>query len=109
MSENHLEILGLHAGIVGGESILNGVDLTIPKGEIHALMGPNGSGKSTLAKVVAGDPSYEITQGDILVDGESKKNAERMSGRTRLNRAYFESTLPSNSLSSHFFGISSSN
>lgn len=66
-----LEIKNLHARIVDGDPILNGVDLTIPSGEVHALMGPNGSGKSTLAKVIAGDPSYEITDGDVLVDGES--------------------------------------
>ena len=66
-----LEIRNLHARIVGGESILHGIDLTVPKGEVHALMGPNGSGKSTLAKIIAGDPSYEITEGDVLVDGES--------------------------------------
>jgi Fe-S cluster assembly ATP-binding protein len=71
MSENRLEIKNLHARIVDGDPILNGVDLIISKGEVHALMGPNGSGKSTLAKVIAGDPSYEITDGDVLVDGES--------------------------------------
>ena len=68
---NQLEIRNLHARVVDGESILNGVDLVLPKGEVHALMGPNGSGKSTLAKIIAGDPSYEITDGDVLVDGES--------------------------------------
>ena len=66
-----LEIRNLHARIVDGETILRGIDLTVPKGEVHALMGPNGSGKSTLAKIIAGDPSYEITEGDVLVDGES--------------------------------------
>ncbi len=71
MSENRLEIRNLHARVVDGEEILRGVDLIIPKGEVHALMGPNGSGKSTLAKIIAGDPSYEITEGDILVDGVS--------------------------------------
>jgi Fe-S cluster assembly ATP-binding protein len=71
MTKNRLEIKNLHARVVDGESILKGLDLIIPKGEVHALMGPNGSGKSTLAKIIAGDPSYEITEGDILVDGES--------------------------------------
>ena len=71
MSKKQLEIRNLHAKVADGEKILNGVDLIVPKGEVHALMGPNGSGKSTLAKIIAGDPSYEILEGDILVDGES--------------------------------------
>ncbi len=71
MSENRLEIRNLHARIEGVDAILKGVDLVVPRGEVHALMGPNGSGKSTLAKIMAGDPSYEVTDGDILIDGES--------------------------------------
>jgi Fe-S cluster assembly ATP-binding protein len=68
---NQLEIRNLHARIVDGEPILNGVSLVLPKGQVHAIMGPNGAGKSTLGKVIAGDPSYDITRGDILMDGES--------------------------------------
>ena len=67
-----LELKNLHAEVEGeGIEILKGVNLTISKGEIHAIMGPNGSGKSTLAKVVAGHPEYEVTKGDILFNGES--------------------------------------
>jgi Fe-S cluster assembly ATP-binding protein len=65
-----LEIRNLHAN-VGDTEILRGVNLTLRSGEIHALMGPNGSGKSTLAYVIAGHPHYEVTEGDILLDGES--------------------------------------
>lgn len=72
---NTLEIRNLHANI-NGEPILRGVDLTLPKGEIHALMGPNGSGKSTLSKIIAGDPVYEVTEGEIFVDGQSVMEME---------------------------------
>lgn len=65
-----LEIKDLHASVEDTE-ILKGVSLTLKSGEIHALMGPNGSGKSTLGYVVAGHPHYEVTSGDILLDGES--------------------------------------
>lgn len=71
MSSKTLEIRDLHASIRGGDAILRGVDLVVPRGEVHALMGPNGSGKSTLAKIIAGDPSYEITAGDVLLEGQS--------------------------------------
>lgn len=65
-----LEIRGLKARIAGND-ILKGVDLTIRAGETHALMGPNGSGKSTLAKVISGDPSVEITAGEVNFEGHN--------------------------------------
>ena len=69
---SELVIRNLHARVEGEENlILRGVDLTIRQGEIHALMGPNGSGKSTLANVLLGNPLYEVTDGEILLDGEN--------------------------------------
>jgi len=65
-----LSIKNLYAGIEGKE-ILRGVDLVIKPGEVHAIMGPNGSGKSTLSSVIAGNETYKVTEGDILLDGES--------------------------------------
>ena len=65
-----LEIKNLHV-TVDGKQILNGLDLTVNKGEVHAIMGPNGSGKSTLAYVMAGKAGYEPTEGEILLDGEN--------------------------------------
>tara|TARA_B100000963_G_C22580477_1_gene650586 strand:+ start:380 stop:1135 length:756 start_codon:yes stop_codon:yes gene_type:complete len=66
-----LEIRNLHAVVEGEElKILKGVNLTVSKGEVHAIMGPNGSGKSTLSKVVSGHPEYEVTEGNILFEGE---------------------------------------
>src|SRR5215218_5643955 len=64
------EVENLHVSIEDKE-ILKGVNLTVNKGEIHALMGPNGSGKSTLAYVIAGHPSYEVTEGSIYYNGEN--------------------------------------
>lgn len=68
MNDILLEIKGLRAGIEGKE-ILRGVDLTIRKGEIHAVMGPNGAGKSTLSAVLAGKPQYTVTEGSIMFMG----------------------------------------
>ena len=65
-----LEIKNLNVNI-GDKPILKDFSLTIPKGEVHAIMGPNGTGKSTLAKAIAGHPDYEIVSGEVLVDGES--------------------------------------
>ncbi len=65
-----LELRDLHVALEDGTEIVRGVDLTIRSGEVHAIMGPNGSGKSTLAYAIAGHPAYEITGGQILLDGE---------------------------------------
>ncbi|MEX2036210.1 MAG: Fe-S cluster assembly ATPase SufC [Xanthobacteraceae bacterium] len=65
-----LEVKNLHVNVDDRE-ILKGLDLTVNKGEVHAIMGPNGSGKSTLAYVMAGKPGYQATEGEILLDGEN--------------------------------------
>jgi Fe-S cluster assembly ATP-binding protein len=65
-----LEIRNLHAKIED-KKILKGVNLTVKAGEVHAIMGPNGSGKSTLAQVLAGRDTFEVTEGEILLDGEN--------------------------------------
>lgn len=65
-----IEIKDLHAN-VEGKPILKGLTLTVHPGEIHAIMGPNGAGKSTLAKVLAGHPSYEVTQGEVWFKGQN--------------------------------------
>ena len=64
-----LEVKNLHVE-VDGKQILNGLDLSVEKGSVHAIMGPNGSGKSTLAHVLAGKDAYVVTQGQVLLDGE---------------------------------------
>jgi Fe-S cluster assembly ATP-binding protein len=69
-----LEIKDLHVSVTtedGQKEILSGVDLTVRAGETHAIMGPNGSGKSTLAYSVAGHPKYQVTSGEVLLDGEN--------------------------------------
>src|SRR6188508_1470059 len=65
-----LIINDLHVSI-GEKEIIKGLTLSIPKGEVHAIMGPNGSGKSTLSKAIGGHPSYAITAGDVRLDGAS--------------------------------------
>lgn len=70
MTTPMLEIRGLKARVEEKE-ILKGVDLIVPKGEVHAIMGPNGSGKSTLSYVLSGREGYEVTDGEVLLDGEN--------------------------------------
>lgn len=70
-----LQIKDLHVSIEGKE-ILKGVNLTMNSGEVHAIMGPNGTGKSTLSSAVMGHPSYEVTSGEILLDGEDVLDME---------------------------------
>src|ERR671939_1716241 len=66
-----LELKNLHVALEDGTEIVKGVDLAVNTNEVHAIMGPNGSGKSTLAYALMGHPGYEITGGDVLLDGES--------------------------------------
>src|SRR5256712_5059207 len=68
-----LEVKNLHVE-VDGKQILNGLDLSVSRGSVHALMGPNGSGKSTLAHVLAGKDEYVVTQGEVLLDGDDLLN-----------------------------------
>jgi Fe-S cluster assembly ATP-binding protein len=66
-----LELKNLHVALEDGTEIVKGVDLAVNQNEVHAVMGPNGSGKSTLAYALMGHPAYEITEGEILLDGEN--------------------------------------
>jgi Fe-S cluster assembly ATP-binding protein len=66
-----LELKNLHVALEDGTEIVKGVDLAVSTNEVHAVMGPNGSGKSTLAYALMGHPAYEITDGEILLDGEN--------------------------------------
>ena len=77
-----LKIENLHAKI-GDREILKGLNLEIPKGEVHAIMGKNGSGKSTLAKVMAGHPDYEVTGGSVTLDGLNLFEMEEPDQRSR--------------------------
>lgn len=78
-------IKNLHAN-VDGKKILNGINLEIKKGEVHAIMGPNGSGKSTLANVLAGNESYEVTEGEVTFGG---KNLLELSVEDRAREGMF--------------------
>jgi Fe-S cluster assembly ATP-binding protein len=83
-----LEIKNLHARVAapGGKDILKGVNLTVGKGQVHAIMGKNGSGKSTLSQVLAGREAYEVTQGSVIYDG---KDLLDMSAEERAREGIF--------------------
>jgi Fe-S cluster assembly ATP-binding protein len=80
-----LDINGLRAN-AGDREILKGIDLTVMPGEVHAVMGPNGSGKSTLAQVLAGNPVYEVTGGEVIYNGE---NLLELQAEERAQRGLF--------------------
>jgi Fe-S cluster assembly ATP-binding protein len=83
-----LEVKNLHArvAVAGGRDILKGVNLTINRGEVHAIMGKNGSGKSTLAQVIMGRETYEVTEGEVLYNG---KNLLELSAEERAREGIF--------------------
>src|SRR5207302_7842381 len=70
-----LEMRNLHVR-AGDREILKGLDLTVESGRVHAMMGPNGSGKSTLANAIMGHPNFDVTEGEILLDGQDITEAE---------------------------------
>ncbi|RZJ33911.1 MAG: Fe-S cluster assembly ATPase SufC [Flavobacterium sp.] len=80
-----LSIKNLHAGIEG-KDILKGINLEVKTGEVHAIMGPNGSGKSTLSAVIAGNENYEVTAGEVILDGE---DLSELSPEERAHRGIF--------------------
>ena len=80
-----LEIKDLHAGIEDKE-IIKGLNLQVKAGEVHAIMGPNGAGKSTLANIVAGKEDYEVTKGEILLEGE---DIEELAAEERAHKGVF--------------------
>jgi Fe-S cluster assembly ATP-binding protein len=81
-----LELKNLHVALEDGTEIVKGVDLSVRPDEVHAVMGPNGSGKSTLAYALMGHPAYEITEGELLLDGE---NILEMEADERAQRGLF--------------------
>ena len=81
-----LELRNLHVALEDGTEIVKGVDLEVDLGETHAIMGPNGSGKSTLSYAIMGHPAYEVTEGEILFDGE---NVAEMGADERAQRGLF--------------------
>ena len=81
-----LELKNLHVALEDGTEIVKGVDLSVGPNEVHAVMGPNGSGKSTLAYALMGHPAYEITEGELLLDGE---NILEMEADERAQRGLF--------------------
>jgi Fe-S cluster assembly ATP-binding protein len=81
-----LYIKELHASIIGGTEIIKGLNLSVGRGEIHAIMGPNGAGKSTLLKIIAGHPGYNITKGSVEFQG---KNLLELSVSERANAGFF--------------------
>jgi Fe-S cluster assembly ATP-binding protein len=81
-----LELKNLHVALEDGTEIVKGVDLRVGLGETHAIMGPNGSGKSTLSYAIMGHPAYEVTEGEILFDGE---NVAEMGADERAQRGLF--------------------
>jgi Fe-S cluster assembly ATP-binding protein len=84
-----LSIKNLKASLLDGTPILNGINLDVNPGEIHAIMGVNGSGKSTLSKVISGHPEYKVTEGTIELDG---KNLLELDPSERANEGFFAST-----------------